>query len=40
VAAKVAAYTDAGVTVPVIQPLALGREQAEATLWALADAWR
>jgi probable F420-dependent oxidoreductase len=40
VAAKVAAYTDAGVTVPVIQPLAFGREQAEATLWALADAWR
>jgi probable F420-dependent oxidoreductase len=39
VAAKVAAYTDAGVTVPVIQPLAFGREQAEATLWALADAW-
>jgi probable F420-dependent oxidoreductase len=39
VAARVAAYTDAGVTVPVIQPLALGREQAEATLWALADAW-
>jgi probable F420-dependent oxidoreductase len=39
VAAKVAAYVDAGVTVPVIQPLALGREQAEATLWSVADAW-
>jgi probable F420-dependent oxidoreductase len=39
VATKVAAYADAGVTVPVIQPLGLGREQAEATLWALADAW-
>jgi probable F420-dependent oxidoreductase len=39
VAAKVAAYTEAGVTVPVIQPLAMGREQAEDTLWALADAW-
>jgi probable F420-dependent oxidoreductase len=39
VAARVAAYTDAGVTVPVVQPLAFGREQAEATLWALAEAW-
>ena len=39
VAAKVGAYVDAGVTVPVIQPLALGREQAEATLWGVADAW-
>jgi hypothetical protein len=25
--------------VPVIQPLAMGREQAETTLWTLADAW-
>jgi alkanesulfonate monooxygenase SsuD/methylene tetrahydromethanopterin reductase-like flavin-dependent oxidoreductase (luciferase family) len=40
VAAKVAAYVDAGVTVPVLAPLSLGREQAEATLWAVADAWR
>jgi probable F420-dependent oxidoreductase len=40
VATKVAAYAEAGVTVPVIQPLAMGREQAEHTLWALADAWR
>ncbi len=40
VAAKVAAYTEAGVTVPVIAPLSLGREQAEATLWTLAAAWR
>jgi probable F420-dependent oxidoreductase len=40
VAARLAAYVDAGVTVPVVAPLALGREQAEATLWALADAYR
>ncbi len=39
VAAKIAAYVDAGVTVPVVQPLALGREQAETTLWGVADAW-
>ena len=39
VAAQIAAYCDAGVTVPVIQPLSLGREQAEATLWAVAEAW-
>jgi probable F420-dependent oxidoreductase len=39
VAAKVAAYAEAGVTVPVIQPLSFGREQAEATLWAIAGAW-
>jgi probable F420-dependent oxidoreductase len=39
VAAKVAAYAEAGVTVPVIQPLAMGREQAEDTLWALAAAY-
>lgn len=40
VAARVAAYVEAGVTVPVIQPLALGRQPAEATLWTLADVWR
>lgn len=40
VAGKVAAYCDAGVTVPVVHPLADGREQAEATLWAVADAWQ
>lgn len=39
VADKVAAYVDAGVTTPVIHPLAFGREQAEATLWPLARAW-
>ncbi len=39
VAGKIAAYCDAGVTVPVIQPLAFGREQAEATLWPVAQAW-
>jgi probable F420-dependent oxidoreductase len=39
VADRVAAYVDAGVTLPVIQPLSLGRDQAEATLWALSDAW-
>lgn len=39
VAAKVAAYVDHGVGVPVIQPLGRDREQAEATLWALAGAW-
>jgi probable F420-dependent oxidoreductase len=40
VAARIAAYCEAGVTVPVVQPLSLGRDQAEATLWAVADAWR
>jgi alkanesulfonate monooxygenase SsuD/methylene tetrahydromethanopterin reductase-like flavin-dependent oxidoreductase (luciferase family) len=40
VAAKVAAYVDAGVTVPVLAPLTFGRGPAEATLWAIADAWR
>jgi probable F420-dependent oxidoreductase len=39
VAAKVAAYVDAGVTVPVLAPLSFGREQAESTLWAVADAY-
>jgi probable F420-dependent oxidoreductase len=40
VAARIAAYHDAGVTVPVVAPLSLGRDQAESTLWAIADAWR
>jgi probable F420-dependent oxidoreductase len=40
VAGRIAAYSEAGVTVPVVQPLSFGREQAEATLWAIADAWR
>ncbi|WP_052667244.1 LLM class F420-dependent oxidoreductase [Nitriliruptor alkaliphilus] len=40
VAAKVAAYAEVGVTVPVLAPLSLGREQAESTLWAVADAYR
>jgi probable F420-dependent oxidoreductase len=40
VAARIAAYHEAGVTVPVVAPLSFGREQAEATLWAVADAWR
>ncbi len=39
VTAKVGAYVDAGVTTPVIQPLSLGRDQAEATLWPLVEAW-
>ena len=39
VAGKVAAYAEAGVTVPVIQPLGMDRAQAEHTLWALADAY-
>jgi probable F420-dependent oxidoreductase len=39
VAAKIADYTRQGVTVPVIQALSFGREQAEATLWAVARAW-
>jgi probable F420-dependent oxidoreductase len=40
IAARIAAYHEAGVTVPVVAPLSLGREQAESTLWAIADAWR
>lgn len=39
VAAKVADYAAAGVTVPVLAPLSFGREQAESTLWAVADAY-
>jgi probable F420-dependent oxidoreductase len=40
VAARIAAYVDAGVTVPVVQPLSFGREQATDTLWAIAAAYR
>ena len=40
VAARIAAFCEAGVTVPAVQPLARDRREAEATLWALADAWR
>jgi probable F420-dependent oxidoreductase len=40
VAAKIAAYVDAGVTVPVVSTISYGREQAEESLWAIADAWR
>lgn len=39
IAARVDAYVEAGVTVPVVQPLAVGREQAETTLWSVAAAW-
>lgn len=39
IADKIAAYTEAGVTVPVIAPLSVGREQAESTMWAVADAY-
>lgn len=39
VAAKVAAYVEAGVTVPVLSTISFGREQAEATLWAVAEAY-
>jgi probable F420-dependent oxidoreductase len=39
IAAKVGAYVDAGVTVPVIAPLSSGRVQAEATLWPVAAAY-
>lgn len=39
IAAKVEAYCDAGVTTPVIHPVATGREQAEATLWPIVRAW-
>lgn len=40
VAAKVADYCAAGVTVPAIMPLAMGREQSEQALWDIAAAWR
>jgi probable F420-dependent oxidoreductase len=40
VAGRIAAYDEAGVTVAAIQPLSLGRGQAEATLWSIADALR
>ena len=39
IAARIGAYVDAGVTVPAVQPLSLGREQAETTLWGVAAAW-
>jgi probable F420-dependent oxidoreductase len=39
VAGKIADYCDAGITVPAVAPLAMGREQSEQTLWAIADAW-
>jgi probable F420-dependent oxidoreductase len=39
VADRIAAYTEAGVTTPVIHPIARDRTQAEATLWSVADAW-
>jgi alkanesulfonate monooxygenase SsuD/methylene tetrahydromethanopterin reductase-like flavin-dependent oxidoreductase (luciferase family) len=39
IAGKVAAYAEAGVTTPVLAPLSLGREQAEAALWAVAEAY-
>lgn len=39
VAERIQAYVDAGVSVPVIQPLSLGREQAESMLWAIARAY-
>jgi probable F420-dependent oxidoreductase len=39
VAAKVADHCEAGVTTPVIHPVARGRQQAEAMLWPLAEAW-
>jgi probable F420-dependent oxidoreductase len=40
VAAKVAGYCEAGITVPAIMPLAMGREQSERALWDIAAAWR
>lgn len=40
IAEKIAAYVEGGVTVPVLAPLSFGREQAEATMWAVADAYR
>ena len=39
VAARIREFVDAGVTVPAVQPLALGAEQAEQTLRAIARAW-
>jgi len=40
VAEKIAAFCDAGVTVPVFHPLTASGEQAESMLGALAEAWR
>lgn len=39
VAERIAGFVDAGVTVPAIQPLAMGAEQAEQMLRAIASAW-
>lgn len=39
VADKVAAYVEAGVTVPVLSTISFGREQAERSLWAIAEAY-
>lgn len=39
VVARLREYVDAGVTVPVIAPLAMGTDQAEGTLTAIADRW-
>jgi alkanesulfonate monooxygenase SsuD/methylene tetrahydromethanopterin reductase-like flavin-dependent oxidoreductase (luciferase family) len=39
VASKVADYCEAGVTVPALMPLAMGREQSAQTLWDIADAY-
>ena len=39
VAAKVGEYCEAGVTVPALMPLAMGREDSARTLWEIADAW-
>lgn len=40
VAERIAAFVDAGVTIPAVQPLAMGVEQAEGMLRAIAGAWR
>ncbi len=40
VAGKIADYCEAGVTVPAVMPLAMGREQSEQVLWDIAAAWR
>lgn len=39
VATRIADFTAAGVTVPVVQPLAMGAEQAEQMLAAIASSW-
>ena len=40
IARRIAEYRRAGVTDPVIQPLGTGRDEAERTLWSIADACR